>query len=142
MTLRPTSRLRLDETYFFSRLATGPGSSLPEVTKPALVYRNDLLRTRINYQFSKALSLRAILDYDATLSNPALIVQTPFKRLSGDVLVTYLTQPGTAVYVGYADRYDSIVVDPTTPPTLRAIGSPRTSTARQFFVKVSYLFRY
>ena len=53
MTLRPTSRLRLDETYFFSRLATRPGSSLPEVAEPALVYRNHLLRTRINYQFSK-----------------------------------------------------------------------------------------
>jgi hypothetical protein len=142
ITLRPTSRLRLDQTYFFSRLATRPGSPPPGGPESAVIFRNQLLRTKINYQFSKALSIRAILDYNATLANPALITQTPFKRLSGDVLVTYLTQPGTAIYVGYADRYDSVVVDPTTPPTLRVTGSPQTSTARQFFIKVSYLFHY
>lgn len=142
ITLRPTQRLRLDQTYFLSRLATRPGRLPPGVAEPALIFRNQLWRTKINYQFSKALSIRAILDYNATLSNPALILDSPFKRLRGDILLTYLAHPGTALYVGYADRYDSVAVDPTTPPTLRLTGSPQTSTARQFFVKVSYLFRY
>jgi hypothetical protein len=35
-----------------------------------------------------------------------------------------------------------VVVDPADPPILRMTGSPWTSTARQFFVKVSYLFGY
>ena len=62
--------------------------------------------------------------------------------MRGDVLLTYLANPGTALYIGYADRYENVVVEPTTPPTLQMAGSPRTSTARQFFVKVSHLFRY
>jgi Domain of unknown function (DUF5916)/AMIN domain len=142
ITLRPTPSLRLEQTYFFSQLATRQDSTPPGVAESGVVFRNHLWRTRINYQFSKALSIRAILDYDDTHANPALIAQSPFQRLRGDVLLTYLTQPGTAFYLGYADRYDSVVVDPTTPPRLRMTGSPRTSTARQFFVKVSYLFRY
>ena len=142
ITLRPTPRLRLDQTYFFSELATPPGSPPPGATESGLVFRNQLWRTKINYQFSRALSIRAILDYDDTRANPALIAESPFERLRGDVLLTYLPQPGTALYIGYTDRYDSVVVDPTTPPSLRPVGSPRTSTVRQFFVKVSYLLRY
>lgn len=142
ITLRPTPGLRLDQTYFFSQLATRQGSAPPGVAESGVVFRNHLWRTRINYQFSKALSIRAILDYDDTHANPALIAQSPFKRLRGDVLLTYLTQPGTAFYLGYTDRYDSVVVDPTSPPTLRMTGSVQTSTARQFFVKVSYLLRF
>jgi hypothetical protein len=142
ITLRPTPRLRVDQAYFFSRLATRRGSPPAGLAESGQIFRNHLWRTKVNYQFSKALSLRAILDYDDTAANPVLIAESPFKRFRGDVLLTYLTQPGTAFYIGYADRYDSVVVDPTMPPTLRATRLPRTSTARQFFVKVSYLFRY
>jgi hypothetical protein len=142
ITLRPTSQLRVDQAYFFTRLATRPGSPPPGVAESGLIFRDHLWRTKINYQFSKAFSIRAILDYDDTRANPVLIAQSPFQRFRGDVLLTYFVQPGTALYVGYADRYDSVVVEPTTPPTLRVTGSPRTSTVRQFFVKVSYLFRY
>jgi hypothetical protein len=141
LTLRPTPRLRLDQTFLYSRLATRPGSLPPGVAQPGVIFRDQLWRTRINYQFSKAFSIRAILDYDDTFTNPALIADSPLKRWRGDVLLTYLANPGTALYVGYTDRYDDILVDPITPPARR--GPARwTSTVRQFFVKVSYLFRY
>jgi hypothetical protein len=142
-TLRPTPRLRLDQSVFVTRLATRPGSPPPGVAESGVIFRDQLWRTKINYQFSKALSVRAILDYVNTFTNPALIAQSPLQRLRGDVLLTYLANPGTALYIGYADRYENVLVEPTTPPTLlRTTGSPRTSTARQFFVKVSYLFRH
>ncbi len=142
VTLRPVPRLRLDEIYLYTRLGTRRGFTPQGFSDSIAIFNNHLVRTRLNYQFSKALSLRLIQDYSATLSNPALVSNAPFKRLTGDVLLTYLLNPGTALYVGYTDRYDNVALDLTTPPMLRPTPSPTTSTARQFFVKVSYLFRY
>lgn len=59
----------------------------------------------MNYQFTRALSLRGILDYNAILPNESLVALDRRKHLTADVLVTYLMHPGTAVYVGYTDGY-------------------------------------
>ena len=64
------------------------------------------------------------------------------KRLTGDILVTYLVNPGTAVYVGYTDAYANLALDPRLPPSQQRTDSTRTSTGRQFFVKLSYLLRF
>jgi hypothetical protein len=48
---------------------------------------------------------------------------------------------GTALYVGYTDLYNNVALDPTVSPNLRRTAFPDTSTGRQFFVKLSYLFR-
>ena len=56
-----------------------------------------------------------------------------------DVLLTYLTHPGTAIYVGYTDGYDNVQLGSS---GLVPINGPTTSTGRQFFVKTSYLFRF
>lgn len=100
------------------------------------------MRSKLNYQFTRQFSLRAILDYEAVLPNPSLVALEREKRFTTDILATYLVNPGTALYVGYTDRYDNLVVDPTLPPRLRRIVSPTTSTGRQFFIKASYLFRF
>jgi hypothetical protein len=50
-----------------------------------------------------------------------------------------MVNPGTALHVGYTDRYENLLI---TPQTLIRTGSARTPTDRQFFVKMSYLFRY
>jgi hypothetical protein len=103
-----------------------------------------IVRWRANYQFTRALSLRAIVDYNSVLANPQLIAQEKTKQLTGDILLTYLLNPGTALYIGYTDRYENLALDPTLPPSLRLqrIGEPTTSTGRQFFIKLSYLFRF
>ena len=132
LTFRPMSRLKLDEIYFYTGLRT-PG---------AAVFANHLARSRLNYQFNRALSLRMIVDYNATLENPALVNLTRQKRVTGDVLLTYLIHPGTALYLGYTDRLENLRLFPGAPPTVGTIGFPSTTTARQFFVKASYLFRF
>ena len=43
---------------------------------------------------------------------------------------------------GYTDRLENLRLFPGTPPAVAAIGFPSTTTARQFFAKVSYLFRF
>jgi hypothetical protein len=132
LTFRPTSRLKLDEIYYYTRLRV-PG---------ATVFVNHLGRSRLNYQFNRALSLRVIVDYNGVLQNPDLVNLQRQKRLTGDVLLTYLIHPGTAVYVGYTDRLENLRLFPGMPPTVAPIGFPSTTTARQFFAKVSYLFRF
>ena len=93
VTLRPFSRLKLDEIYYLTRLYTaGP--------QPEVVFINHLARSRATYQFTRELSLRLILDYNGVLQNPALISLDRQKRVTGDVLLTYLLHPGTAFYIG------------------------------------------
>jgi len=167
-TIRPSPRIRFDQTYIFSRLTTRQGVP-PGFAGGSNVFNNHILRSKLNYQFTRELSVRAILDYNSTLANLDLLdVQTnlggfpggpaqPTKKLTADFLVTYLLHPGTAVYVGYTDRYANLMLDPGLPahglpalaglppsvaPTLSRIASPTTSTGRQFFVKMSYLFRF
>jgi hypothetical protein len=103
---------------------------------------NHLVRSRLNYQFTRELSLRMIVDYNAVLENAALVDLTRQKRVTGDLLLTYLIHPGTALYVGYTDRLENLRLFPGAPPTVLPIGFPSTTTARQFFAKVSYLFRF
>ena len=108
----------------------------------AAVFVNHLIRSRLTYQFNRELSLRMILDYNGVLQNPALINLERQKRVTGDVLLTYLIHPGTALYLGYTDRIENLALYPGSPPAVARTGFPSTTVGRQFFAKVSYLFRF
>jgi predicted porin len=124
----------VDETYLYSHLG-----SRPESGRTGTIFDNHIVRTKVNYQFTRELSLRAIVDYNAVLSNTALVALDRTKHVTGDLLMTYLLTPGTALYVGYTDGYDNVALENA---ALRATRSPATSTGRQFFIKTSYLFRF
>jgi len=154
-TLRPASRLRLDETLIYYRLGTRDRWTTPPFSPGQSVFNNYLNRTKLNYQFTKELSLRLILDYNATIANTQLFdVQrslggidttgpfAPTKRFTTDVLLTYLLHPGTAVYVGYNNGFTDLMLHPGPPPFVSFLGAPNNSTSRLFFVKLSYLLRY
>jgi hypothetical protein len=109
----------------------------------------------VNYQFTKELSLRVILDYDATLANDQLLnIQSnlgsypggPFpatKQFTTDVLMTYLLHPGTALYVGYNNGLSNLRLDESlSTPAVTFQGGPTNRTGQLFFVKLSYLFRF
>ncbi len=116
VTLRPTPRLRMDETYLYSRLDG--------------VFRNHIARSKVNYQFTREFSLRLILDYNGVGPNPVAAQMTQQKRVTADVLFTWLLHPGTALYVGYTDIHEG------------RQWAPVVSTGRQAFAKLSYLFRF
>jgi hypothetical protein len=159
-TLRPSSRFRLDETLIYYRLGTRPGWVAPPFNPGQSIFNNYLNRVKLNYQFTKELSLRLILDYNATIANAQLFdVQrslggsdnpggpvAPTKQFTTDLLLTYLLHPGTAVYVGYNNGFTDLTlqpgVPPAAPPFVQAQGSPNNTTSRLFFVKVSYLLRF
>jgi len=132
LTFRPVSGLRLDETYIYSHLGT-------RAEQAHTIFDNHIVRSKMNYQFTREFSLRVIFDYNAVLSDASLVSLERTKHFAGDVLLTYLIHPGTAFYVGYADGYDSIELGSA---GVVPINSPTTSTGRQFFVKTSYLFRF
>ncbi len=145
VSLRPLPRFRFDQTYLYTRLGTRDGSTPPGFTPGTAIFNNHIVRSKVNYQFSKQLSLRAILDYNATLPNEQLTIFPREKRLNGDVLLTYLVNPGTALYIGYSDRTENQQLVAMGMPAINALRTTpglAGSTGRQFFVKFSYLFRY
>jgi len=129
VTLRATPRLWVGQAFIHSRLNTRAGS-------PVLTER--LWRSKINYQFSRFLSLRAIVDYKAEFGDTSLADIEDKKRWSADVLLTYLANPGTALQVGYTDQYENLALIAGSVERSRR---PDLSTARQLFVKLNYLWR-
>jgi predicted porin len=106
------------------------------------VFDVHMWRTKANYQFTRALSLRAIVDYNLVAPNAALVTLDRDKRFTLDILATYLVNPGTALYVGVTDAYANLRLDPTVSPLVQRTDNLMTSTGRQFFVKMSYLLRF
>jgi hypothetical protein len=135
LTLRPTTALRVDNTYIFARLT--------DRVSDANIFQNHILRSKWNYQFTRELSARVILQYNSVLSNPTLTALPHTKNFNADFLVTYLVHPGTVLYVGYNGNAQNLDLIPTSSGA--EIVRPRdrfVNDARQFFVKFSYLFRF
>lgn len=154
-TIRPSARFRWDETAIYYRLGNRDASTPAGFSPGQAIFNNYLFRTKVNYQFTKELSLRVILDYDATLANGRLLnTQTnlgsypggplmPTKQFPTDVLLTYLVHPGTALYFGYNSGLSNLALDQSGPaPSVFYQGSPTNRNAQLIFVKVSYLFRF
>jgi len=108
-------------------------------TTSEAAFSNHIIRSKWNYQFTRELSLRFIAQYNSTLANPNFTELSTAKNFNTDVLVTWLLNPGTAVYVGYNTNMaypDPTFTGPGAPPN-RFIND-----ARGLFVKASYLFRF
>ena len=154
VTLRPIKPLKIENTYLFERLrAQDDAAQFVQSQFPGAgrsILNDHILRSKWNWQFTPQLSARVILQYNALLAgtpgvgSPYTYLPTS-RQFNADFLITYLVHPGTAIYVGYNSDLRNLDVFPLTP------GSPGfvTNTAhgyindsRQFFVKVSYLFRF
>jgi len=149
--LRPLTPLRVENRYLHTQLTDrGDGRN---------VFNNHILRSNWNWQFTRELSLRVILQYDAVLANPEHTALPTRKNFNADFLFTYLLHPGTAIYVGYNGNAQNLdpglfvcrgpgVARPECPDLAAgtsALLRPRErfiNDARQFFVKVSYLIRF
>ena len=135
LTLRPMSRLRISNTYLFTRL--------DDRRSDGRVFTNQILRTRWSWQFNAKLSLRAILQYDETDANSLLTRLEPTQSINGDLLLTYLINPWTAVYLGYNSNYRNLELIDGKGGRQQLVRTEDDflNDARQLFVKVSYLFR-
>jgi hypothetical protein len=149
LTLRPLSKLTIDNTYLLSRLQCAGVASRTANCPPSLsngpgIFDNHIIRSKWNYQFTREFSLRFIGQYTATLANPDLTSLQTTKNFNADVLFTYLLHPGTAIYVGYNSNLQNL--DPSLTfdqnGNLRRLQDRYLNDGRQVFVKISYLFRF
>ncbi len=130
----PVPRLRIDETFIYDDLYTRGGDDL--------VFRNPISRTKINFQFNRFLAVRLIVDAHKITPDESLIALPRTKHVTGDLLFSYVLHPGTVLYAGYSDHYDNVALISGPPSQVVPTHSALNLTARQFFMKVSYLLRY
>jgi hypothetical protein len=144
MSIKPTGHLEIDNTYILDRVLNGAAQHAS--------FNNHIARSKWNYQFTRAFSLRAIVQYNGLLANPTYSSLQTTRNLNFDLLFTYLVHPGTAVYVGYNSNLENLIpglclqaagqsvgCDPNGSGLVRSNGL--INDGRVFFVKVSYLFR-
>lgn len=142
-TLQPLRQLTDDNTYLLDRDFAAHGGQF--------VYESQTFRTKLNYQFTRAISARLIVEYDSTLANPAQTSIARTKQIGTQALLTWLPHPGTAVYIGYnndlqnldptlCNRLQNGACDPNNTTVPRA--SNYLNDGKQIFVKASYLFRF
>ncbi|MFN2977199.1 carbohydrate binding family 9 domain-containing protein [Terriglobus aquaticus] len=162
LTLQPVGPLTIDNTYLLDRTTAAhndpqlqntptpaPGSSMFRAGN--LAYESQTLRTKVNYQFTRSFSLRAIVEYDSVLANPLVTTLARTKQVSSQVLFTWLPHPGTAVYVGYNNALENLdrslcyrnLSGACDPNNTDVPYSPQyLATGRELFVKASYLLRF
>lgn len=131
--LRPLQRLQMRNSYLFTSLHSNE----------ATIFNDHIVSVRANYQFTRALSLRLILQYETTITNPALTSLEDRRNFNADVLFTYFLNPWTALYIGYNGNRQNLNLirdDLTGPRVIRTRGT-LFNDANQFFMKFSYLFR-
>jgi len=116
------------------------------------VYETQTFRTKLNYQFTRAISARVIVEYDTTLANPLETSLARTKQVQTQALLTWLPHPGTVLYIGYNGDIQNYnhqfctvlpaegTCDPTQPILPRGPGY--LNDGRQFFIKASYLLRF
>jgi hypothetical protein len=132
LSLRGSPQLRADITYLINSLR----AAAPE---GGAIFDQHVARTALYYQFTGPLSLRAIVDYRGVLPDSTRVSLSREKRLTGDLLVTYPVQPGTALYIGYTAALDNTAFQNDGGALA---GLPDRLRSRQLFVKTSYLVRF
>jgi hypothetical protein len=142
-TLQPVHQLTIDNTYLLDRnFAVADG---------AFVFESQTMRSKVNYQFTRALSARVTVEFDPILENSAQTSLLHTKEVSTQALLTWLPHPGTAVYFGYTNDLQNIDrslcnrlsngmcdVNNTTLPRADSL----LNDGKQIFLKASYLFRF
>jgi len=143
VSFNPLHQLTADNTYLLDRDYN--------VANHAFAYESQTLRTKINYQFTRAISARVIVEYDSTLVNSAETSLLRTKQVSTQALFTWLPHPGTAIYIGYNNdlqNLDRSLCNRLASGSCDADNTeaPRSTQflndGKQIFIKASYLFRF
>jgi Domain of unknown function (DUF5916)/Carbohydrate family 9 binding domain-like len=120
LSFRPIDRLRVDAIALETHLADDASG--------ARILRDRVVSLRAYGQINRRLSLRAIVERVRTEVDPAWTSTEARKRIGGDLLLTYLVNPWTALYAGYGT---GTIDDPLN----------QRGEASLAFLKLSYLLR-
>jgi len=99
---------------------------------PGRLYKANISRLRLVYQFNKRTFLRTIFQYRVYTRNVNLYIdeETPKdKNLFTQILFSYKINPQTVLFLGYSDNHYGDNIDPL------------TQTDRTFFAKIGYAWR-
>jgi len=129
---RPLDRLRVDTSYLYTELTDHGGAGK--------IFSNEIVRSRWNYQFTKELSLRFIAQVEDT-DPSALTSLERDKSLNFDVLVRYVLNPWSALFVGFNSNSSNFNIIDTEDGTELVRTHDLRRDGEQFFVKFSYLLR-
>ena len=92
------------------------------------VFTIDIVNAKTTYQFTRATSVRALVQYDSDR-----------RRVLTDLLGSYEPRPGTVLYAGYGSLLEQR--DFVDGQWIPATGVYRT-TQRGLFFKAAYLYRF
>ncbi len=135
LTVRPLTRLSIANRYFFTKLA--------DRETDATIFNDHIVRSRWNWQFTRELSVRLILQYEFILVNPAFTSLEKRKNINTDLLFSYQVNAWTALYVGYNGNAQNIdLIQTSTGSRIVRTENEFISDGRQFFAKFSYLVRF
>jgi hypothetical protein len=130
---RPMDRLRVDTSLLSTELEDRQGRGT--------IFTDRIVRTRWNYQFTKEMSLRVILQHEDT-EPTALSRLTDEENLNLDVLFRYVLNPWSALYVGFNNNQSNLqLVDNEQGGTDLVRTDELARDGRQLFVKFSYLLQ-
>lgn len=129
---RPINRLRFDTTFLFRDLDDRGGTDK--------IFTNKITRLKLNYQFTKELSLRFIAQHEKT--DPGIMTRLERdENLNFDLLARYVLNPWSAFYVGYNSNSSNFELVDTEFGTELITTNNLKKDGKQFFVKFSYLLQ-
>ncbi len=131
MVWRPIDRLRVSNTYLFTELETDSGVK---------VFSNEIIRSSWNYQFTRAMSLRFIAQYEETDAGPATRLRDR-KNMNFDLLLRYVLNPWSALYLGYNSNSSNFDIIDFEGERELVLTNDLKRDGDQVFVKFSYLFQ-
>lgn len=137
-TLRPISPLRVEGTFFWVSLEDQHGRGD--------IFTNTIWQLRANWQFTRELSLRLISQWEDTDPNQSLTSLERVRNWNTDLLVRYVLNPWTALYLGYNSNESNFqILEGTEAESGRRVvltDGKLNNDGRQVFVKFSYLFQF
>ena len=126
-------RLRVDTSLLSTELEDREGRGT--------IFTDRIVRTRWNYQFTKEMSLRVILQHEDTKPT-ALSRLTRDENLNLDVLFRYVLNPWSALYVGFNNNESNLqLVENEQGGTELVRTEDLARDGQQLFVKFSYLLQ-
>jgi hypothetical protein len=131
---RPMDRLRVDTSLLSTELKDRQGRGT--------IFTDRIVRTRWNYQFTKEMSLRVIVQHEDTKPTPGLTRLRRDENLNLDVLFRYVLNPWSALYVGYNNNESNLqLVENEQGQTELVRTEDLARDGQQIFVKFSYLLQ-
>jgi hypothetical protein len=129
---RPTTQVSIDTSAVFTTLdddATGDE-----------VFDDLVSQVRLNWQFTRELSLRAIVQHERTDPNPLQTRISDRENWNYDLLLTYRVNPWTAVYLGYNTNRQNLALEEHDNMRRIVRTDDLEKDSEQLLLKVSYLF--